>query len=284
MMAWIESHQELDDHPKTRKAAALLGISIPTVVGHLHIFWHWALSYAQDGDLTDYDVADIAAAARWEGDPETFVTALESCGIGKHAGFLERQDGRLLIHDWYEYAGKLIERRRMDAIRKRGERTDAVQRMSSGHPTEGARTVPTVPYRTVPNPTEPNRTVPTVPNRTEPITAAGAAPSPLMPLTEGQQYVLHALGAKRFRNETQRQKTAELESHFGLARWKEGVDWAATKGMALGDAISNLERALPKWNQPRAPAVGRNGGGLSPGMEAARLEMERIEREATHGN
>ena len=82
-MAWIESHQDLDDHPKTRKAAQLLGLSIPAMVGHLHILWHWALTYAQDGDLTDFSETDIALGARWDGDSHTFVC---------RAGRLPRRD------------------------------------------------------------------------------------------------------------------------------------------------------------------------------------------------
>ena len=45
-MAWIESHQELWRHPKTKKLARLLGVSVPTVVGHLHGIWYWALDFS----------------------------------------------------------------------------------------------------------------------------------------------------------------------------------------------------------------------------------------------
>lgn len=67
-MAWIESHQELWRHPKTKKLARLLQISIPTAVGHLHGLWYWAMDFAQDGDLSSYDAEDIADAVMWEGD------------------------------------------------------------------------------------------------------------------------------------------------------------------------------------------------------------------------
>ncbi len=159
-MAWIESHQDLDDHPKTRKAALILGINVPSVIGHLHILWHWAVSYAPDGDLTDFTLDDIALAARWDGDPEQFVNALLNCRLGAgRVGFLERgEDGRLVIHDWWEYAGKLIVKRQMDAQRKRGERLRPVHRTSGGHPMDGAKcpmdgagthhTTPTVPNST----------------------------------------------------------------------------------------------------------------------------------------
>lgn len=111
-MAWIESHQELRDHPKVRRFARRLGISIPAAIGHLHLLWWWALDYAMDGDLSKYDAADIADAAQWDGDPDEFLAALMECGVGGGAGFVERtDDGELLLHDWWDYAGKLIQQR-----------------------------------------------------------------------------------------------------------------------------------------------------------------------------
>jgi len=116
-MAWIESHQELGRHPKTRRLARMLGISLPAAVGHLHYLWWWALDFAEDGDLSDYDRYEIAEAALWEGDPDEFVDALI------HARFVDQTgDGGLALHDWDEYAGRLIERRARDRERKRRER------------------------------------------------------------------------------------------------------------------------------------------------------------------
>jgi len=120
-MAWIESHDNLKDHPKTRRAARLLGVSVPTIIGHLHLLWHWCLSYAEDGDLSAYDAADIAEAAMWSGDPDQFVEALLNCGPAGKKGFLERDDqGRLLVHDWMDYAGELIMKR--EELREAGAR------------------------------------------------------------------------------------------------------------------------------------------------------------------
>lgn len=113
-MAWLESHQELRDHPKTKRAARLLGVGIPQMVGHLHCLWWWALDYAPDGDLANYDAFDIADAAMWEGEAEAFVTALMECGPGGACGFLtaDRQ-----LHDWDDYGGKLFARRDKDRRR-----------------------------------------------------------------------------------------------------------------------------------------------------------------------
>lgn len=112
-MAWIESHQELGRHPKTRRLAKLLDTSRPTAVGHLQYLWWWALDFAQGGDLSSFDDEEIAEAALWDDDPGTFVSAL------KGAGFMD-PDGRL--HDWNEYAGRLIDKREQAKERVRNWR------------------------------------------------------------------------------------------------------------------------------------------------------------------
>ena len=98
-MAWIESHQELWRHPKTKKLARLLQISIPTAVGHLHGLWYWAMDFAQDGDLSSYDAEDIADAVMWEGDAKKFLDALVE------ARYADATEHGIVIHDWYDYAG-----------------------------------------------------------------------------------------------------------------------------------------------------------------------------------
>jgi len=154
-VSWLESHQTLRDHPKTRRLARLLGVSIPAAIGHLHCLWWWCIDYAPDGDLTEIDHDVIADAGAWEGDPEAFIDALvnatrERAGVG----FLENDDG-LKVHDWMQYAGLIIVKREADAARKRDGRRRPVQRTSGGHPADGARTdLPTdLPIKTLTSPT-----------------------------------------------------------------------------------------------------------------------------------
>lgn len=165
-MAWLESHQTLRDHPKTIKCAKTLGIALPTVIGYLHMLWWWALDYAQNGDITKFDSDDIEIAVGWDGKHGALYNTLLNCGYGGEPGFLEKQGKRVVIHDWHDYAGKLIERRTEDARRKRATRRspddqlslpimgEDVQDASSGHPEDGVRSA----Y--VPNPTQPNSTEP----------------------------------------------------------------------------------------------------------------------------
>ncbi|KLU64042.1 replication initiation and membrane attachment [Desulfosporosinus acididurans] len=175
-MAWIESNQELGRHPKTKKLARLLGISTVTAVGHLHFLWWWALDYVQDGLLSKYDEFDIAEACMWEGDEKLFVNALIK------ARFIDETENGLVIHDWFDYAGRIVTQREInkdktrERVRKYRERVNKTGNAhvtrygNDGNDTETPCNATTVPNPTVPNPTVPNPTVPnpTVPNPTVP--------------------------------------------------------------------------------------------------------------------
>lgn len=162
-MAWIESHQELWRHPKTKKLARLLGISLPTAVGHLHGLWYWAIDFAKDGDLTRYEPEEIADAVLWEREAAAFLDALVT------AGYADRNDQGIHLHDWDEYAGKLLDQRVMQReqsrLRKQRQRDKeyamrdsyrAVTRdIHDENVTERDGHTPTVPNSTLHNSTEP---------------------------------------------------------------------------------------------------------------------------------
>ena len=133
-MAWIELHQALWTHRKTFALAADLGVDETTAGGHLARFWSWALDNLPDGRA---DVPDqvIAFGAGWKGDPEVFVQALIA------AGWMDATNEGRAIHDWAEYAGRLIEKRAANAQRARTSR-------------ERSARVAGLPNRTVPNSTE----------------------------------------------------------------------------------------------------------------------------------
>ncbi len=142
-MAWLPSHQSIGHHPKTRKLARHLKISLPATIGHLHLLWWWALDYAPNGNLSRYESADIAEACMFDGDPETFFTALHE------AGFLDlSSDDEWIIHDWGEYGGKYVEQKNQDAERKRQNRnkkklqTQAVPPPSNSFPVDSLSVSP----------------------------------------------------------------------------------------------------------------------------------------------
>jgi hypothetical protein len=125
-MAWIESHQELANHPKTKRFRRALSISTPQAIGHLHMLWWWALDYAQDGNLTGFDASEVAEACGWEGDPHAFAGALEQ------SGFVDAETN--LIHDWDEYGGKYLKRRDQARERQQKHRSkDGTYLKEGGH-------------------------------------------------------------------------------------------------------------------------------------------------------
>lgn len=137
-MAWIQVHQQLKDHRKLLAAADELDIEPPHMLGLLTSFWLWALDNAPSGSLEGISNRNIGRAAQWSRQPDEFVEAM------KNAGFLDvTEDGTLEIHDWYEYAGKLIDQREAEKQRSRRRRAAAAtdRRMtagqSEGQPTDG---------------------------------------------------------------------------------------------------------------------------------------------------
>jgi hypothetical protein len=115
-VAWIESHEELPTHPKTRKLARRLNVGVPTVIGHLHMLWWWCLTHRPDGVLYDMDAEDIADAAGWIDNPVAFVDAMFD------AGWLDDNGDALQVHDWWDGAGKTIQRRKYSTERQRRKR------------------------------------------------------------------------------------------------------------------------------------------------------------------
>ncbi len=169
-MAWIESHQSLAQHPKTKRLARALGVSLPTTIGYLHLLWWWTLDYAEDGELKRYTPEDIADACQWDGDTAMLWNGLVS------AGFIDAGEGKACIHDWDDYAGKLVERRRRNRDYMRAVRVRHVDTTLSH--VEGYPTNPT-------EPTQQNSTLPTEPEKSTPV---WLPPDWFLPLTKLSGY------------------------------------------------------------------------------------------------
>src|SRR5450755_3719303 len=91
-------------HPKIRRLHAELGSD--GVLGWILLLAH-ASQYKTDGRLTGMVLTDVALAAHWSGDPETFVNHLVDVRL------LDRRGKTLAIHDWAEnngYAASYVKR------------------------------------------------------------------------------------------------------------------------------------------------------------------------------
>lgn len=170
-----------------------LGLPKVHVIGHLHLLWWWCIDYAQNGQIR-YGSEQIARAAEYEGDAKIFVNALVE------AQFIDDSNGALSVHDWFDFCGRLIE--------KRLERRDSVRRQTgqSGRRKlpKGARKLPT--SDTTNQPTVPNPTVPNPTNQTKDAFDGLAIPADL--LSSGPE-IKDWLEYKRQKNQTYKPKGLE---------------------------------------------------------------------------
>lgn len=115
-MAWIEVHDTLREHHKTYALANGLNIPLYAAVGLVVSLWTWALNNSENGDLSKYPPNAITKACAWDKKPEKLIEVLKS------SGFL---DENMCLHDWQDYAGKLLDKREANARRNREARERA---------------------------------------------------------------------------------------------------------------------------------------------------------------
>lgn len=123
-MAWIRVDQSLRDHRKLVALASQLDVSLATATGHLVLLWLWCLDNAPTGLCKAINGQQIATACAWAGNANDLVNALISSGFMDKCG---RGGATLRIHDWYEYAGRLMETRAANKERMRRARAANVQ-------------------------------------------------------------------------------------------------------------------------------------------------------------
>lgn len=98
-MAWIESHQNLEEHPKILLLCQRAGWTLDEGIGKLHRLWWWVLKYAEDGDLSKYEPSQFLVRLNSKLTPEKlYETLIET-------NFIEKNG---LIHDWLDYAGRYL--------------------------------------------------------------------------------------------------------------------------------------------------------------------------------
>lgn len=141
----------------------MLGISVPTMLGHIHLVWHFALSFAPDGDLSAFTDEEIADAAMWEGDCNALRNALRNTCFIDPDGF---------IHNWYNYAGKYVEQEEHKRIGNR-ERQRRFRQRHKGKSDDDTVTE----SNALRNAPVTARNAPTRPNHTKPINTTRAVPN-----------------------------------------------------------------------------------------------------------
>lgn len=76
------------------------------------MLWQMATMFADDGDITKFSAADVAAFVDFDGDAEELLRSLIE------SGWIDEIDGRRIIHDWIDHCPDFI----ADRIRKREAR------------------------------------------------------------------------------------------------------------------------------------------------------------------
>lgn len=131
-MAWIEIHQTLPRHRKTLATAGRLSVDRHTIIGHLLELWTWGIdNVPSDGFMGNISFQELAIAADWRGDENSFVSALID------SGFIDKNPDGLWLHDWYEYAGKLLEKREKEKERSKNRRSTTKKPMVDRRLTDG---------------------------------------------------------------------------------------------------------------------------------------------------
>ena len=116
-LAWIEVHQSLINHKKTIILADTLSLPEPYIVGHLVSFWLWAVDNIQDGFLDDQSLRLVERSAQWQGERGALLKAMIE------VGFIDETDEGHEIHDWFDYAGRLLSKKQRNAERMREARS-----------------------------------------------------------------------------------------------------------------------------------------------------------------
>lgn len=271
-MAWIELHQGLREHKKVYACMEILGVSRVTMVGMLATFWLWALDNAQDGVLAGVSNKTIARVCGWnEKKANQFVSALVECG------WLDQNGDNLVIHDWYDYAGKLMERREKDLERKRNGK--GKHKNSAGIPAEfhgngcgiPSVTVP-IPYQTVPN---------TVSTHANKHSYSGNSAESACAENDGFSVFWESYPRKIGRDDALEAWNAMQPSQStverimqALDRWVRSEQWADKGGRFIPRAAKFLADGY--WMNPPAIAAEKVPKGASGQLGEA--EMEAIQR------
>lgn len=268
-MAWIELHQTLREHKKMFACADALNLSRIEMIGTLVSLWLWSLDNAQDGSLAGISDKTIARVCDF---PEKKAGKLME-SLVTH-GFIDCEEDHYIIHDWHDYAGKLMERRKKD--RERKNTSNGSRKNSSGIPAEQPRnshaTVP-IPYHTVPN----HNTG----GEKKIDSTGGTAPAPLV---DGKAFTSfwEAYPWKMNREEAwEAWKTLNpdldtvIRIMTGLDAWKKSERWTEDSGRFIPAAAKFLRERDAYWGNPPQPAQKKPQQGYVHGADRLAQMLER---------
>ncbi|WJH28425.1 hypothetical protein N6H13_25880 [Paenibacillus sp. CC-CFT742] len=89
------------------------------------MIWWWAMDWAPDGNISNFEPIDLADAAHFEGDPEVFFNALvEANYIGKTLDGYE-------VLNWHNIGGQVLESRKKAAAKKAKQREMAAAKKAA---------------------------------------------------------------------------------------------------------------------------------------------------------
>jgi len=167
-VAWIESHTTLDKHHKVINLRLAMRWSKNEAIGFLHRFWWTVLEVSPSGDITALSSPEVMAEML-DMPVEAMAKVLK---VMEHSdpklAFLERKNGRLLVHDWLDYAGQYLSNSRYRRSPEKYEEIKRIHQVTAESPPGSelsADSSPTV-----------GRTLPTLPNQEKDL--GGSPPAP----------------------------------------------------------------------------------------------------------
>lgn len=151
-MAWLESHQTLQRHPKALRLSKIMGWSIYETIGRLHAFWWWCLDYHPLGSILGLSKDDLQEPLGLQSDDcKRFIDAMID------VNFIDLDQK---IHDWHLYAGRYLKeskfKRHPDKVKEFNKLYETKRPRTVRGLSKVATLVPNQPNLTQPNPTKPD--------------------------------------------------------------------------------------------------------------------------------
>lgn len=168
-VAWIEFHTaKIKRLQKFRDFRQDLGWSVNEALGFLGNFWGEIIELKEDGDISGWKADYIVELTNVKIAPDNLWESLVK------NRWIDVKDGKVLIHDWLDVAGKMLTNRYASDYREK------LMDIWAMHGKTYGRTLPSVsqvvPNTTLPNPTRPNQTKPNQEETTPPDKPDGASP------------------------------------------------------------------------------------------------------------